>query len=107
MKLINDDLIKRFLEQGNTSDKKPEDIKIICKLFNPAGVGTWYMTEYYPEIQTFFGYANLGDPENAELGYISLVELQSYTSQFGTVIERDLHFGEHTLKEVIDSKGTL
>lgn len=107
MELINDELIKKFAEQGDTSNKQPEGVKIICRLFNPAGVGTWYLTEYYPEIKTFFGYANLGDPDCAELGYISLQELQDYSSAYGTKIERDIYFGEHTLKEVMDSKGTI
>jgi hypothetical protein len=106
--LLNDDLLKRFQEQGYTGDKPSDKVKIVCKFFNPAGSGAWYVTEYYPDDKVFFGYANLGDTDCAELGYISLAELEAYRSPIGTRIERDVHFGyEHSLKEVLDSKGTI
>jgi len=37
-----------------------------------------------------------------ELGYFSLKEMESIKGPWGLGIERDLYFGEHTLKEAID-----
>ncbi len=39
------------------------------------GSADWYICEYDGE-DIFFGYADLGDPEMAEWGYISLSELK-------------------------------
>ncbi len=36
----------------------------------------WYVAEYDGE-DLFWGYANLGDPQNAEWGYFSLTELRA------------------------------
>ena len=105
MKLMTDELLKAFINQGDTSMKMAEDIKVIAKFFNPAGAGTWFATEYDPVDRVFFGYANLGDSEMAELGTFSLDELQSYRGRFGLGIERDLHFHGRTLKDVMDKRG--
>ena len=37
----------------------------------------WWITEYDPSEDRAFGFVNLGDPQNAELGYIDLAELES------------------------------
>ena len=105
MKLLTEELIKEFQKQGDTSNKDPKEVKIIAKYFNPTGAGTWFATEYDPIDRVFFGYANLGDPEMAELGTFSLDELQSYKGKFGLGIERDLHFHDKTLKDVLDKRG--
>ena len=69
----------------------------VVKLFNPCGIGTWYLSE--AEIQCdddgnfediiFFGLCDLGFPE---LGYVSYKELSSQKLRFGLTIERDLHW---------------
>lgn len=46
---------------------------------------------------------NLGNPLYAELGYFSLDELENVKVK-GLGIERDLHFGEHYLSEVIEGR---
>lgn len=107
MQLLSDELLKLFEAQGNTSHKEAKDIKVIAKYFNPCGSGTWYAVEYLPDERIFFGYANLGNADFAELGYFSLDELESFAGLFGLGIERDLFFKECTLQEVIDSKGTI
>lgn len=100
MKLLTQELIKEFPAWGSTDDKNVKDIKVICKFFTPDSNWTWYATEYDGK-DTFFGYVRgLED----ELGYFSLKELEEATSWLGLPIERDLHFGEHTLKEVMDKQ---
>ena len=102
MELLTKELLDAFKKQGNCSEKKPEDVKIIIKMFNPCGKGTWYCTEYNPKDKIFFGFVSIFNDHCDELGYFSLDELKSVKGPLGLGIERDLHFGEHTLKEVLD-----
>jgi hypothetical protein len=107
MKLLTKEIERDFEAQGLTDDMGPEDIKIIAKFFCPWGAASWFAVEYDPDDRIFFGYANLGDDDNAELGEFSLDELEDLKGPGGLTIERDLYFGEHTLKEVMDTKGHL
>jgi hypothetical protein len=100
MKLLTKELQKQFPALRATESKSPEEILIIAKFFHPCAPCTWYATEYDPEERLFYGYADLGDPENAELGYFSLDEMQSIKIM-GLGIERDLYYGKHYLSEVI------
>jgi hypothetical protein len=62
----------------------------IVKLFNPYGVGTWYLSEL-DDNDIAFGYCNLG--YETELGYVDLNELKNIVLKpFGGKIERDLHW---------------
>jgi hypothetical protein len=79
---------------------------VIAKFFTPWTSWTWYAVEGEPILDEdgeeidyhFFGYVR--GLEN-ELGYFSLKEMESLKGPFGLKIERDLHFGEHTLAEVM------
>ena len=102
MQLITKEIEKAFERQGYTGDKMPEDIQIVCKLFNPVGSGTWYLYEKEDE-DIYMCFANLGDPMMAECGRVSLGELKSLRLPMGLSIERDRHFGKHTLREVMDT----
>ena len=104
MELITQAIEKAFQKQGETSQMKPEDIKIICKLFNPTGTGTWYLYEKEDDNDICWCFANLGDARFAECGTVSLNELKSFKGTFGLGIERDRSFdpGDKTLQEVID-----
>jgi hypothetical protein len=88
MKLMTKELLNEFEKIG--SQENVEDPIIICKFFNPQGVGTWYMTEYNPDTEIFYGYVT-GLQED-EWGYTSLKELESFKGPFKLGIERDLHF---------------
>ena len=69
----------------------------IIKLFNPTGVGTWYIAEYDPITRTAFGLAHI---QEAELGYFSMKELVDYRGRFGLPIERDLGWKPRPLTEI-------
>lgn len=104
MKLITKEILKKLPELYANEDKKPEDIKVPLKLFNPSGVGTWYITEYDPERDLAFGWCDLGCPE---LGYVSIKELRSIKGAFGLGIERDIYWDSNTtLKEVMEGEIT-
>ena len=51
MKLFTSSIEKRLIKnyQSNAKKEKTIDHKVVVKLFNPTGIGTWYLTEYNPE----------------------------------------------------------
>jgi len=63
----------------------------VLKLFNPAGAGTWLITEIGDDGDTLFGLCDLemGFPE---LGSVSLGEITSVKLPLGLTIERDVAF---------------
>ena len=67
----------------------PLDEKIIHLHFF-IGACDWYVAELDDDKWEAFGYANLGDPQNAEWGYFSLPELEAVVVGPGFVVERDL-----------------
>lgn len=100
MKLLTKELREKFPKLNETENKKPEEIKVIAKFFDPTGSWTWYATEF-DGVDTFFGFVR--GFEN-ELGYFSLSELENTKGRWGLGIERDRHFGEHTLAEVMEKR---
>ena len=81
-------------ENGREADQG--DPVALIKLFNPTGVGTWYIAEYDPETRTAYGRA---DVQFNELGYIDIAELVDFRGQFGLPIERDLSWQPRPLSE--------
>lgn len=63
------DAFKKFGRQDG------DDAKVILKLFLPSHNFYWFITEYDPETGIGFGFANLNDPQCAEMGDIDLYEL--------------------------------
>ncbi len=61
--------LPKLYSNGN---KKPEDIEKVVKLFNPYGIGTWYLTEYDPKKEIAFGRCEL---QFSELGYVYIPEI--------------------------------
>ena len=58
----------------------------------------WYIVEFDGQ-DTFFGYANLGDPYNAEWGYISYQELQEININ-GFQVDRDVDWQLKKFSEI-------
>ncbi len=101
MKLLTKEIEKQFKAIGYQSEVK--DPVVVAKFFNPAGIGTWFATEYIPEDKLFFGYVSLFGDHNDEFGNFSLEELENWNGHSGLGIERDLHFGERMLSEVAET----
>ncbi len=58
-----------------------------------GGPMTWYVAELDPETGIAFSFCNLGNDDDAEWGYVSLLELESLTAHGGLlIVERDLFF---------------
>lgn len=98
MKLLTKTLMDRFQKVGDQG--KERDPLVIAKFFNPAGAGTWYATDYNPEIQTFSGFVSIFGDHNDEWGDFSLEELENFRGSFGLGIERDLFFSEKRASEL-------
>ena len=96
-KSIRDKLIRNHTENEGQEETKKH--KVVVKLFNPTGIGTWYLTELNPYTNTAFG---LADVHEKELGYIDLTELEEFKGKLGLGIERDRYIKiDKTLEELM------
>ena len=103
MKILTKEVLNAFKKQGYTGNKSAKDIKIVMKLFNPTGAGTWYLYEKETD-DIYWGFVNLGDIDCAECGTVSMNELMNFRGRFGLGIERDKFFEllSKSLQEVMD-----
>jgi len=103
MKILTAEILAAFAKQGYTGNKEMKDIKIVMKMFNPSGAGTWYLYEKEDE-DIYWAFVNLGDPQMAECGTVSMSELMAYRGRFGLKIERDSSYKplSISLEEVIE-----
>lgn len=105
MKLLTKGILAKLPLLYKNDGKKPNEIKVPLKLFNPCGSQRWYFTEYDPE--TKIGYCYVTGMAVDELGYTSIEELENIKLSFGLGIERDLHWNSNTtLQDIIDKKVT-
>ena len=85
------------------TDGQPFDNKIVHLHFF-VGACDWYVAELDEDRRIAFGYANLGDPQCAEWGYIDLNELRDLAVRhpvgFPLVVERDLHWTPRPFSEI-------
>ena len=75
-------LIKNHEQQDGT-----KSFDCVVKLFNPIGIGTWYLSELDPKTNIAYGLCIIHE---AEYGYVSLDELASTPVGMGLGIERDI-----------------
>ncbi len=80
-----------------SGESKGLEAKAYVKYFTPDSNWTWYASEFDGE-DIFFG---LVSGFEIELGYFSLRELQEVRGPMGLPIERDLHFQQATLAELL------
>jgi len=53
-KLLLDSQYKKLVENYKVQDNT-KSFKAVVKLFNPTGIGTWYLSELNPETNVAFG----------------------------------------------------
>lgn len=92
MKLMTKAIEKKFEKFPLYSqDGMGEEAEVVVKFFNPAGRGTWLITEG-EKLENgdwlFFGYCYIYE---WEWGEVLLSQLQNMKLPFGLSIERDLH----------------
>lgn len=91
-----------YSQEGNMS------AKVLLKVFNPYGRGTWYVTEANKTADGDYECFGLVNIFEAELGYFMLSELLNMRVKvFGMPmpLERDTHFVGKTLKEAYEECG--
>ena len=96
MKLLTKNIEDKLRKAYNPIPLEDDNPKAFVKLFNPAGKGTWYLSDL-SENDIAFGLCNL---QETEYGYVSLNELKSLTLPFGLSIERDMNFDPMYLKDI-------
>lgn len=76
-----------------------------CKvrLFNPTGIGTWWIATYNPETEIAFGIAGIHEMEVGDIYMPELVQFRGPTIPIP--IERDLHFRPTTIADILRGKG--
>jgi hypothetical protein len=82
------------------SQERIPDPQCVVKLFCPWAMATWWLTEYDPEKRLAFGFCLLNYADEAELGYVSIDELEMIRGPGGLTIERDLYWSPIPLSEV-------
>jgi Protein of unknown function (DUF2958) len=72
------------------------------RLFNPTGIGTWWIASYDPDTRIAYGVAELHEWEAGSFGIDELVDFRGL---FGLPLERDLHYQPVTLEQVLNGEG--
>lgn len=95
MELLTKTQKQKLLEnEANNVD----DAKVVVKLFNPEGAGTWFLHKLTDD-GIAYGLCHLTE---LEYGAVSMRELQTHIGRMGLGIERDRYFPEnkYTINEV-------
>ena len=101
MKLLTKRQREKLIRNHTENDGKEKTTKhkVVVKLFNPVGLGTWYLTELNPYTEMAFGLCELTEKE---IGYVSLTELEELRLPMGLKIERDRYSKiDKTLEELL------
>ena len=102
MKLLTKEIIAKLPALGSTDGKPAATRQVIVKFFSPYSGWTWYTLEGEKREDgdyEFFGYVKGFE---SEYGYFTLSELESTRKGGVPLVERDMHYGAHTLQEVLD-----
>ena len=115
MKLITKPIAAALIAAYEHSAETGESGKdVVAKFFTPWAGATWYITDGMPVTEDgtpvakdfhefavdhadkydwhLFGFCDLGDTANAELGYVMLSDLKGLKGPGGLGVERDLHY---------------
>ncbi len=100
MKLLTEAMRRALPKLRSTESIPLEEKKIICKFFNPCGIGVWYVIEGQKEGDDFL-FWGLVELFEQELGTFTLKELESVVLPFGAKIEFDSGFVGKRVKDVL------
>ncbi len=82
--------LRAKLLSNNKNAREADHIPVV-KWFTPWAAATWIITEMEQDGDTCFGLCDVGHGE-PELGYVSLLELDSIRGPGGLRVERDTHW---------------
>ena len=80
-------------------DKPLAEIEARVKLFNPTGIGRWFIAAYDPDTRIAWGVAEL---HGREVGSFGMEELVAHRGLFGLPLERDLSWRPETLDKLLE-----
>ena len=100
MKLLTKAIEKKIPPLYTYDGTPADEVPIAVKFFTPDANWTWYVTEGEKQPGGDWLFFGLVDGFEKELGYFQLSELKTVRGPLGLPIERDRHFGDHTLAEV-------
>lgn len=97
--------IERTLPPLRSQDgKRPEEVKIMVKFFDPTGRWTWYVVEGEKQADGDWLFYGVVDGFEKEFGYFYLSEIKDakkgLTGLRALPIERDRYFGNHTIADI-------
>jgi hypothetical protein len=101
MNLFTKDINQKLFAQykiGSDLNKQ----KVVAKIFNPYGIGRWYLLNSDPNDPDYlWAIVQMGD--EVEIGSVSRSELESIRIKpHGLPLERDMYFSERNAMEVLD-----
>ena len=97
MKILTKSIKDKLIDNHKNQDGS-KSFKAVLKLFNPTGIGTWYLSELNPDNNVAFGLCCLHEKE---YGYVDINELKSLELPFGLSIERDKWFDPTPLEKLV------
>lgn len=103
MLLMTKELEKKFEKYPiGSQEGLMEDAEVVVKYFNPAGSGTWLITEGEKQENgdwLMFGHCHIFE---WEWGYVLLSELEAVRLPFGLGIERELYVTGGKVSDYVD-----
>ena len=98
MKLFNKTIDNKLFKQYSFGSDLSKQ-KVVAKIFNPYGNGTWYILNSDPNDPDYlWAIVDLG--YGAEVGSVSRSELETYRNRMRLGFERDMYFDEINAKEL-------
>ena len=96
MKLFNKTIDNKLFKQYSFGSDLSKQ-KVVAKIFNPYGNGTWYILNSDPNDPDYlWAIVDLG--YGAEVGSVSRSELETYRNRMRLGFERDMYFDEINAK---------
>ena len=108
MLLLTKEITAKLPPLGSTSEREASEIPVIVKFFDPTGSWSWYAVEGERRDDGDWEFYGFVRGFEAELGSFTLNELLHAKDGLrgfqALPIERDRHFGPHTLAEVMEKR---
>ena len=103
--MITKAILKKLPKLYSTENIPNEGKTVVCKYFSPVGSWTWYVIEGEEKRNgdiLFWGYV-VGNEK--EFGFFSLDQLNKIRLPYGLKIERDLHFKDVPLIDILKGRN--
>lgn len=100
MELLTEEL-KKKLPPLYGQEHKGKDAIVHAKFFTPDSSWTWYVLEGEEQEDGDWIFFGMVDGFEREFGYFTLSELEGVRGALNLPVERDLFFGDHTIRDFL------